>query len=235
MEDTTGGCCSTADETHWDESLVVLTDGAPIRPKLRAVSAAAAREGVRAGMSLSEARALCANLDVWTWNDDAVSAGITAATAMYVAASPQVSPVAGAPGMWWIGASGFAVGARAAGGAGERVFANALLAIARRWHPHPRVAIADTCACVTVSGDESAPGEVLEVEGGELVLHAVVGDHGHLHASVDEGAHGAGGRDVARDHVQRTRRPVAHGCGRQRSAHALRREGGLVVGADHDV
>jgi protein ImuB len=156
MEATTGGCSSPADEPHWDESLIVLTDGAPTRPKLRAVSAAAAREGVRSGMSLSEARALCATLDVWTWDDDAVSAGITTATAAFVVASPQVSPVTGAPGMWWIGASGFASGARAAGGAGEHAFAHALLSIAQRWHPSARVAIADTCVAARAATWASA-------------------------------------------------------------------------------
>ena len=157
MEDTTGACSSPADEPlHWDESLVVLTDGAATRPRLRAVSAAAARTGVRSGMSLAEARALCAALDVWTWDDNAVSAAITAATAAFVEASPQVSPVAGAPGMWWIGASGFAAGARAAGGAGERDFANALLAIAQRWHPYARVAIANTCVAARAATWASA-------------------------------------------------------------------------------
>ena len=120
------------------------------------MSAAAAREGVRSGMSLSEARALCATLDVWTWDDDAVSAGITAATAAFVEASPQVTPVPGAPGMWWVGASGFAVGARAAGGAGERALAHALLTIAQRWHPSARVAIADTCVAARAATWASA-------------------------------------------------------------------------------
>ena len=156
MEATTGECSSPADERHWDEALVVLSDGAPTRPKLRAVSAAAAREGVRSGMSLSEARALCGTLEVWTWDDDAVSAGITTATASFVEASPQVSPVAGAPGMWWIGASGFAVGARAAGGAGERAFAHMLLTLAQRWHPCARVAIADTCVAARAATWASA-------------------------------------------------------------------------------
>ena len=159
MEDTTAGCSSPADASpppHWDESLVVLTDGAPTRPRLRAVSAAAAREGVRSGMSLSEARALCATLEVWTWDDEAVSGGITTATASFVEASPQVSPVAGAPGMWWVGASGFAAGARAAGGAGERAFAHAVLAIAQRWHPYARVAIADTCVAARAATWASA-------------------------------------------------------------------------------
>ena len=159
MEDTTAGCSNPADPSpppHWDASLVVLTDGASTRPRLRAVSAAAAREGVRSGMSLSEARALCATLEVWTWDDEAVSAGITTAAASFVEASPQVSPVAGAPGMWWVGASGFAAGARAAGGAGERAFAHAVLAIAQRWHPDARVAIADTCVAARAATWASA-------------------------------------------------------------------------------
>jgi protein ImuB len=143
MEDTTGGCCSTAD--HWDSTPIVLTDGSPNRPRLRSVSAAAARQGVRAGMTLSEGRALCADLEVLPWDDVAVHAAITEATAMFVQASPQVSPVTGAPGMWWIAASGFASGGHTAGGNGERAFAQALLALAQRWHPQARVAIADTC------------------------------------------------------------------------------------------
>src|SRR4051812_44574864 len=58
LESPTAAACSSSaspDEKHWDESLLVVSDGAAHRPKLRAVSAAAAREGVRAGMSLSEA------------------------------------------------------------------------------------------------------------------------------------------------------------------------------------
>ena len=130
---------------HWDNQLLALTDGAPKRPKLRSVSAAAARLGLRAGMTLAEGRALCAELVVLPWDDVAVNAAITETTAAFVHASPQVSPATGVPGMWWIGASGFASGARDAGGQSERAFAKALLAIARRWHPRARVAIADTC------------------------------------------------------------------------------------------
>ena len=130
---------------HWDNQLLALTDGAPNRPKLRSVSAAAARERVRAGMTLAEARALCGKLDALPWDDAAVTAAITVMSAAFVEVSPQVSPVAGVPGMWWIGASGFAAGARAAGGSGERQFAHALLDIAKQWHPHARVAIAGSC------------------------------------------------------------------------------------------
>ncbi|MEX2178285.1 MAG: hypothetical protein WD801_06215, partial [Gemmatimonadaceae bacterium] len=155
LMDTSGGgaCCRPADPhgvsprpehpPHWDASLLVLTDGAPTRPRLRGVTAGAARAGVRAGMTLTEARALCATLEVLPWDENTVLAAISDATAAFIAASPQVSPVAGAPGLWWIGASGFAT--HAAGGRGERAFAHALLAIAAQWHPDARVAIADSC------------------------------------------------------------------------------------------
>jgi protein ImuB len=114
-----------------------LTDAAGRR--LRAVSAAAGRAGVRAGMRPAEARALCAHLIELPWDDVAVSAAITELSAQLLAASPQVTPVAGAPGLWWVGASGFdAVG-------GERALAHTLLRVARRWHPRPRVAIAGSC------------------------------------------------------------------------------------------
>jgi protein ImuB len=141
---------------HWDSLPLVLTDGAANRPKLRSVTAAAAREGIRAGMTLAEARALCGRLESLPWDDAAVSAAITETTAMFVQASPQVSPAAGVPGMWWIGAAGFAPGARAAGGRSERAFAASLLDIARRWHPRARVAIADTCVAARAATWASA-------------------------------------------------------------------------------
>jgi len=75
---------------HWDNQLLALTDGAPNRPKLRSVSAAAARVGVRAGMTLAEGRALCAELEVLPWDDVAVTSAITETTATFVHASPQV-------------------------------------------------------------------------------------------------------------------------------------------------
>jgi protein ImuB len=96
-------------------------------------------------MTVAESRALCATLEVLPWDDAMVHAAIAAATARFVTMSPQVSPVAGAPGMWWIGASGFAAGSQSAGGRGEASFAAGLLAVARDWHPRARVAITDTC------------------------------------------------------------------------------------------
>ena len=122
---------------HWDEVAIVLTDTGGKR--LRAVSAAAGRAGVRAGMRPAQARALCADLVELPWDDDAVASAITEASALLLGGSPQVTAVKDAPGLWWVGASGFdAVG-------GERELARALLRIARRWHPRPRVAIAGSC------------------------------------------------------------------------------------------
>jgi len=122
---------------HWDDVAIALTDATGKR--LRAVTAAAGRSGVRAGMRPAEARALCAELVELPWDDVVIDAAITEVSAQLLAASPQVTPVDGAPGLWWVGASGFdAVG-------GERTLAHMLLRTARRWHPRPRVSIAGSC------------------------------------------------------------------------------------------
>jgi nucleotidyltransferase/DNA polymerase involved in DNA repair len=122
---------------HWDEHPVALIEAGGKR--LRAVTAAAARAGLRAGMRPAEARALCADLIELPWDDVAIDGAITEASAAFLSAGPQVSPVAGAPGLWWVGASGFdPVG-------GERALAMELLRVAKRWHPRPRVAIAGSC------------------------------------------------------------------------------------------
>ncbi|MEK7403290.1 MAG: hypothetical protein AABZ80_13115, partial [Gemmatimonadota bacterium] len=89
-------------------------------------------------MTIAEARALCAKLEVLPWDDAAVNDAITATTAQLVSVSPQVSPVAGVPGMWWIGASGFAQ-------LTEPGLAKRLYHLASAWHPKARVAIAGSC------------------------------------------------------------------------------------------
>ena len=90
-------------------------------------------------MRPAEARALCADLVELPWDDVAIEAAITEASAAFLGASPQVTPVEGAAGLWWVGASGFdPVG-------GERALAVELLRVAKRWHPRPRVAIAGSC------------------------------------------------------------------------------------------
>jgi protein ImuB len=119
----------------WDPLPVAVKVG----PHLRVVSAAASRRGVREGTTVTVARARCADLVVLPWDELAVRGEVARATADFLAASPQVTPVRGAPGLWWIGATGFdALG-------GERPLATALLALARRWHVEARVAIADSC------------------------------------------------------------------------------------------
>ena len=88
---------------HWDDSPIVLTE--PAGPKttagrrrLRAVSAAAGRTGIRAGMTIAEARAICAELQEYPWDDVALAGATTEMTALLLEASPQVTPVAGTPG-----------------------------------------------------------------------------------------------------------------------------------------
>lgn len=122
-------------DRHWDAVPRALVDG----QRLRMVSAAASRLGVRAQQQASAARARCADLELRPWDEAQLRRAITEVTAALVAASPQVSPAAGAPGTWWVGASGFA------GLGGEHVLAERLLTIARRWHPEARVAVAGSC------------------------------------------------------------------------------------------
>lgn len=159
---------STSNEpAHWDDIPIALTDATGKR--LQAVSAAAGRAGVRAGMRPTEARALCSGLQQLAWDDLAIGAAITEASAALVSASPQVTPVSGAPGLWWVGASGFdAVG-------GERELAHALLRVAQRWHPRPRVAIASSCV---VARAATWAGATFQVSSNDRALvHVVPPEH----------------------------------------------------------
>ena len=154
---------------HWDDVPIVLTDGVGSQKRLRAVSAAAGRAGVRAGMRPTEARALCADLHELAWDDVAIGAAVTEMSAALVAASPQVTPVSGAPGLWWVGASGFD------GIGGERELGSALLRIARRWHPRPRVAIGGSCVAARAA---TWAGASFERTGGDRTLvHVIAPDH----------------------------------------------------------
>ena len=107
--------------------------------RVRATTAAAARRGVRLGMTLPQARAACDPVDVLPWDEEALARETARASAAFLTASPQVTPVTDAPGCWWIGAQGFD------GLGGEGALATLLLALARAWHPHARVAVADSC------------------------------------------------------------------------------------------
>ncbi len=145
-----------ASALHWDAQPRALVDG----QRLTVVSEAAARAGVRAGMRLPEARARVSTLDVQPVDDAALARAITETTAALLAASPQVTPAAGAAGTWWIGVPVGAVPGGAVpvgvvpGGTGPaaardharlEAFVAALLTVARRWHPDARVGIADSC------------------------------------------------------------------------------------------
>ena len=119
----------------WDEEPMVLVEA----QRVRAATAAAGRSRIRVGMTLTEAKARCAALIARPWDETVIAREITRASAAFVAASPQVNPVSGAPGLWWIGVSGLdALG-------GEQELARTLWHIARQWHPQARVAIAGSC------------------------------------------------------------------------------------------
>jgi protein ImuB len=90
-------------------------------------------------MTATEAKARCAAVVARPWDETVIAREIRRATAAFIAASPQVTPVTGSPGLWWIGVHGLA----ALGG--ETELARSLWHIARQWHPQPRVAIAGSC------------------------------------------------------------------------------------------
>jgi protein ImuB len=126
-----------ASEPHWDGVPIGLAHGK--RQLLRAVSSAAARRHVRIGMTVNEARARCADIEILPWDEAVIARELARASAAFLTASPQVSPVVDAPGTWWVGASGFdELG-------GERLLACTLQRIAAVWHPSSRVGVADTC------------------------------------------------------------------------------------------
>jgi protein ImuB len=118
---------------------------------VRAVTLAGARARIRAGMTVTEATSRCAELEVIPWDQVVIDDEIRRATAAFLAASPQVTPVAGATGMWWVGAGGLETLG------GEQALASSLLALARRWHPAARVAIADSCVAARAATWETSP------------------------------------------------------------------------------
>ncbi len=135
------------DSKHWDDRLLALADG----NTLRAVTAAAGKARVRAGMTVTAARARCTRLEILPWDEIAIAGALTRATAALIQASPHVSPAGAINGTWWVGATGFdAIG-------GERRLARTLLTIAQRWHPSARVAIADSCAAARAATWQHPP------------------------------------------------------------------------------
>ena len=133
-----------ADPARWDHlALAVVREGRVVDATL-----AARRTGERGGPpGVAPHAALL--LD---WDAPVVDAAVTQATARLLAASPQVTPVAGAPGMWWA-----AVGGPDGPGPGERAVALALVRAARRWHPQARVAVAGSCVAARAAVWDAAP------------------------------------------------------------------------------
>jgi len=151
----------------WDDALVALvSDG-----RLRAVSGAAARAGVRSGMTALEARARCAALEILDWDDTAIASAIAELSAHLLVVSPQVTPAAHEPGLWWIGAHGLeAMG-------GERMLVRALAELAGAWHPRARVAVASSCVAARAA-TWAAPGKRTSIDAAFIV--PVGGDAAYL-------------------------------------------------------
>ena len=122
-------------DPHWDALPIALTEGTLVR----IATAAATRAGVRARMTVAQARAQCAGLTLLPWDASVIGRETARASAAFLVTSPLVSPVRDAPGTWWVGANGFD------GIGGERLLATTLLELARAWHPRARVAVADSC------------------------------------------------------------------------------------------
>lgn len=124
---------------HWDQRLLALT----ANERILLASSQASALGVRQGMTLPAARAMCAGLEVQAWNDRAIDQAVHRFTAACLALSPQVTPAR--PGIWWIGAHGLQ------GYGGESGVIRSLLTRARRWHPDARVAVASSCIAAWVA------------------------------------------------------------------------------------
>jgi hypothetical protein len=174
---------------HWDSIPIALSDGLHVR----AVTLAGARARIRAGMTVTEATSRCADFEVLPWDQVVIDDEIRRATAAFLGASPQVTPVAGAAGMWWVGAGGLETLG------GESTLALSLLALARRWHPKARVAIADSCVAARAGTWETArpeargqrPEHALTRHASRITHHASLHDplHASLHASLHDPLH----------------------------------------------
>ncbi len=154
------GDASPGDEpAHWDERALALT----LNDRVVVATTQAATLGVRHGMTIPAARAICAGLEVRPWDDRAVGRAMHRVTAACLALSPQVTPAR--PGLWWIGAHGLE------GHGGERGLIRSLLARARRWHPDARVAVASSCIAAYVATWLRGAGRIVP-RGGDRALLA---------------------------------------------------------------
>ena len=133
------GDASPGSELHWDARPFALT----LDDRVIVATTHAATLGVRNGMTIPAARAICAGLEVRPWDERAVGRAMYQVTASCLALSPQVTPAR--PGLWWIGAHGLE------GLGGERRLIQSLLTRAHCWHPGARVAVASSCIAAYVA------------------------------------------------------------------------------------
>jgi nucleotidyltransferase/DNA polymerase involved in DNA repair len=124
---------------HWDQRPLALASD----DRVAIATTQAASLGIRHGMTIPAARAMCAGLEARPWDDRAIGRAMHRVTAACLALSPQVTPAR--PGLWWIGAHGLE------GHGGEHGLIRSLLARARRWHPDARVAVASSCIAAWVA------------------------------------------------------------------------------------
>ena len=140
----------------WDELPLALSH--PSHPdRLIMVTRHAASLGVLNGMSVSAARAVCADLDVRPWDARIVRQSVHRVSAELLSLSPQVTPER--PGVWWIGANGLPAGH--SGRHPEADLVAALLALGRPWHPHARAGVASSCVAAQAATWLRTPGHVV--------------------------------------------------------------------------
>lgn len=153
------GDATPADKAlHWDQRPLALTNG----DRVALATAQAASLGIRHGMTIPAARAMCAELEVRPWDERAIGRVMHQVTAACLALSPQVTPAR--PGLWWIGAHGLD------GHGGERGLIRSLLARARRWHPDARVAVASSCIAAYVATWLRGAGRIVPRGGDQALL-----------------------------------------------------------------
>ncbi len=144
---------------HWDQHpRALITSDRVVLATTQATSL-----GVRHGMTVPAARAMCAELEVRPWDDRAIGRAMHQVTAACLALSPQVTPAR--PGLWWIGAHGLE------GHGGEQGLVRSLLVCARRWHPDARAAVASSCIAAFVATWLRGNGRLVP-RGGDQVLLA---------------------------------------------------------------
>ena len=154
----TGDASPVDEPAHWDERALALT----LDERVLVATTQAATLGVRHGMTIPAARAICAGLEVRHWDDRAVGRAMHRVTASCLALSPQVTPAR--PGLWWIGAHGLE------GMGGEGRLIQSLLARAQRWHPDARVAVASSCIAAYVATWLRGAGRIVPRGGDRAML-----------------------------------------------------------------